>query len=139
MIKREFKRLTRYYYFDKYGDVIREFNTFKVINGKFEKIEWKRNNSKKKQILTILVSFSIFVAVFVGLIAMINFYLSKLDIIEHNQKQVFYQVESEIDKFWKIYKLASYVKLIIQRYKIIKNIVDTNTNISGILVLNKME
>ena len=99
----------------------------------------KKETTLKKQILTILVSFSIFVAVFVGLIAMINFYLSKLDIIEHNQKQVLYQVESEIDKFiGKIYKLASYVKTnYTQDTKLLKNIVDTNTNISGILVLNK--
>jgi len=32
----------------------------------------KKETTLKKQILTILVSFSIFVAVFVGLIAMIN-------------------------------------------------------------------
>lgn len=39
LIKREFKGLQDTIIFDKYGDVIREFNTFKVINGKFEKIE----------------------------------------------------------------------------------------------------
>ena len=30
---------------------------------------------------------------------MVNFYLSKLNIIQHNQKQVLYQIESEMDKF----------------------------------------
>ena len=39
LIKKEFKGLQDTIIFDKYGDVIREFNTFKVINGKFEKVE----------------------------------------------------------------------------------------------------
>ena len=99
----------------------------------------KKETSLKKQILTILVTFCVFVAVFVGLISMVNFYLSKLNIIEHNQKQVLYQVESEIDKFLvKIYKIAAYVKSNYSKdTNLLKNIVDTNTNISSILVLNK--
>ena len=39
LIKKEFKGLQDTIIFDQYGDVIREFNTFKVTNGKFEKIE----------------------------------------------------------------------------------------------------
>ncbi|MFA6741759.1 MAG: ABC transporter substrate-binding protein [Arcobacteraceae bacterium] len=39
LIKKEFKGLQDIIIFDKYGDVIRKFNTFKVINGKFEKVE----------------------------------------------------------------------------------------------------
>ena len=39
LIRKEFKGLQDTIIFDKYGDVIRQFNTFKVINGKFEKIE----------------------------------------------------------------------------------------------------
>ncbi len=39
LIKKEFKGLQDTIIFDQYGDVIREFNTFKVINGKFEKVE----------------------------------------------------------------------------------------------------
>lgn len=39
LIKKEFKGLQDTIVFDKYGDVIRQFNTFKVINGKFEKVE----------------------------------------------------------------------------------------------------
>ena len=58
-----------------------------------------KEKSLKKQILVILISFSIFIAISVGLIAMVNFYLSKLNIIEHNQKQILYQIESEMDKF----------------------------------------
>ena len=71
----------------------------------------KKEKSLKKQILIILISFSIFIAISIGLIAMVNFYLSKLNIIQHNQKQVLYQIESEMDKFLsKIYKIAFYVK-----------------------------
>ena len=39
LIKKEFKGLQDTIIFDKYGDVVRKFNTFKVINGKFEKVE----------------------------------------------------------------------------------------------------
>ena len=39
LIKKEFKGLQDTIIFDKYGDVIRQFNTFKVVNGKFEKIQ----------------------------------------------------------------------------------------------------
>lgn len=39
LIKKEFKGLQDTIIFDKYGDVVRGFNTFKVINGKFEKVE----------------------------------------------------------------------------------------------------
>jgi len=57
-----------------------------------------KEKSLKKQILVILISFSIFIAISVGLIAMVNFYLSKLNIIEHNQKQILYQIESVMGK-----------------------------------------
>ena len=42
LIKKEFKGLQDIIIFDQYGDVIRKFNTFKVVNGKFEIIEWKK-------------------------------------------------------------------------------------------------
>ena len=71
----------------------------------------KKEKSLKKQILVILISFSIFIAISVGFIAMGSFYFSKLNIIEHNQKQILFQIESEMDKFLlKIYKISSYIK-----------------------------
>lgn len=99
----------------------------------------KKEISLKKQILIILISFSIFIAVSVGFISMINFYFSKLNIIEHNQKQILFQIESEIDKFLsKIYKISHYIKNNYnENSNLLKNIVDTNTNISSILVLSK--
>ena len=39
LIKKEFKGLQDIIIFDQYGDVIRKFDTFKVVNGKFEKIQ----------------------------------------------------------------------------------------------------
>lgn len=36
---KEFKGLQDTIIFDDYGDVVREFNTFKVVNGKFEKVK----------------------------------------------------------------------------------------------------
>ena len=99
----------------------------------------KKETSLKKHILIILISFSIFIAVSVGLISMANFYFTKLDIIQHNQKQNLYQIESEIDKFlFKIYKISYYIKHnYYENSNLLKNIVDTNSNISGILILNK--
>lgn len=99
----------------------------------------KKVKSLKKEILIILISFSVFITIAIGLISMINFYFSKLTIIEHNQKQTLFQVESEVNKFLtQIYKLSAYLK---NNYKedfnLLKNIVDTNTNISSILILNK--
>jgi signal transduction histidine kinase/HAMP domain-containing protein len=99
----------------------------------------KKEASLKKHILIILISFSIFIAISVGLISMINFYYSKLNIIEHNQKQILFQIESEMDNFLsKIYLISFYIKNNYnQNNNLLKNIVDTNANISGILVLNK--
>lgn len=99
----------------------------------------KKSTSLKKQILIILISFSIFTAVSVGFITMINFYFSKLNIIQHNQKQILFQIESEMDKFLlKIYKLSSYIKSNYhENNSLLKNIVDTNSNISSILILDK--
>ena len=53
----------------------------------------------KKHILIILISFSIFIAVSVGLISMVNFYLTKLDIIEHNQNKFYTKLNQKMDKF----------------------------------------
>ena len=99
----------------------------------------RKEKSLKREILVILISFSIFIAISVGFIAMLNFYFSKLNIIEHNQKQILYQIESEMDKFLsKIYKISSYIKNNYnQDSNLLKNIVNTNTNISSILVLSK--
>jgi PAS domain S-box-containing protein len=99
----------------------------------------KKENSLKKEILLIFISFSVFITIAIGIISMVNFYYSKLTIIKHNQKQILFQIESEINNFLEqIYTLSFYLK---DNYKensnLLKNIVDTNINISSILVLNK--
>jgi len=95
--------------------------------------------SLKKEILFILISFSIFIAIFIGLIAMTNFYHSKINVVEHNQKQILYQIESEVNKFLtQINNLSIYIRNnYSQDNNLLKYIVDTNINVSSILVLDK--
>lgn len=97
--------------------------------------------SLKKEILYVLIFFSIVITVCIGLISLSNSYFSKLSVVEYNQKQVLNQVESEVNKYLlNIYSLSAYLK---DNYSyeeddtLLKNIVDTNTNISSILVLDK--
>lgn len=60
--------------------------------------------------------------------------------MQYNQKQVLNQVESEVNKYLlEIYRLSHYLKdnyLYEKDNYLLKNIVDTNTNISSILVLD---
>ncbi len=100
----------------------------------------KSEKSLKKDILSILIYFSIFITVIISFISLINFYYSKLTIVEHNQKQLLYHIESEVNKYLsKIYDLSIYLK---ENYKdtnnsVLKSIVDTNKNISSILILDE--
>ncbi len=98
----------------------------------------RKEKSLKKEILLTLISFSIFISISIGFISMINFYLSKLTIIEHNQKQTIYQVESEVNKFLtQIYNLSTYIQHNYnENSSLLKNIVDTNDNVSSILILS---
>ncbi|MGE0052510.1 MAG: hypothetical protein AB7S49_13400, partial [Arcobacter sp.] len=89
----------------------------------------KKEISLKKHIQNILISFSIFITIAISLLSIINFYFSKLTIIEHNQKQILFQIESEVKKFLtQIYNISLYIK---NNYKdnnsLLKNIVETNT------------
>ena len=71
----------------------------------------KNEKSLKKDILNILISFSIFITIFISCASMVNFYFSKLTIVEHNQKQILYHIESEVNKYLsKIYDLSIYLK-----------------------------
>jgi len=98
----------------------------------------KKTRSLKKEILQILILFSVFIAISIGLISMFNFYFSKLSIVEYNQRQILHQVESEVNKsLSQIYKLATYLKNNYKDNNLLKNIVDTNSNISSILILDK--
>ena len=98
----------------------------------------KNEKSLKKEILSLLISFSVFITIVLGFISVINFYFSKLTIIEHNQKQILLQVESEANKFLnQIYNLSNYLKENYEKNStLLRNIVDTNPNISSILILD---
>ena len=99
-----------------------------------------KSKSLKKEILVTLLSFIIFIGVSIGVISLGNFYFSKLSIIEHNQRQTLTQIEKEINKFLtQIYSLSNYLKYNYtpNNVNLLKNIVDTNNNISSIIILNK--
>ena len=98
-----------------------------------------KTKSLKKEILSILIYFSIFISSIVGIISMVNFYYSKLSNVEHNQKQILKQVESEVNKFLKnIYNISDYLQSNYSKdSNLLRNIVDTNNNITSILILNK--
>ena len=97
-----------------------------------------KSKSLKREILQLLIVFSIVVIVCVGAISMQTLYSSKLGIINHNQNQVLTQVEHEVNNFLeKTSSLAKYISLNYEEDKsLIKNIVNTNANISSILILN---
>ena len=99
-----------------------------------------KSKSLKKEILVTLLSFIIFIGTSIGFISLANFYFSKLNIIEHNQRQTLTQIEKEINKFLtQIYSLSNYLKYNYtpNNINLLKNIVDTNNNISSIIILNK--
>ena len=98
-----------------------------------------KSKSLKREILQLLIVFSVVVIISVGVISMQSLYNSKLGIINHNQNQVLTQVEHEVNKFLdKTSKLADYIATHYEEDKsLIKNIVDTNANISSILILNR--
>jgi len=97
-----------------------------------------KSKSLKREILQLLILFSIVVTISIGAISLKSLYSSKLDIINHNQNQVLIQVENEVNKFLeKISKLGEYIGSNYDKdHNLIKTVVDTNVNVSSILVLN---
>ncbi|XPV69411.1 MAG: ATP-binding protein [Halarcobacter sp.] len=97
------------------------------------------NRNLKKQILFLLIFFTITVTIIIGALSIINIYNSKIDIIKHNQnlvlKQVLYEIDSQLKK---IEKVSLYIS---ENYflneNILKNIVEVKSDISTIMVLNK--
>ncbi|PLY08172.1 MAG: hypothetical protein C0625_03015 [Arcobacter sp.] len=98
-----------------------------------------KNKSLKKEIQKLIIVFSIFVIVVIGIIAIVNQYNSKIKEIKHNQNLVLKQVEEEINNLTlKIEFVANYISNNYPGNKdLLKNVVDTNLNISSILVLSK--
>ena len=99
----------------------------------------KKVKSLKKQILQLLILFSISVVIVFGIISISNLYTSKIEIIKHNQNVALRQVTKEVQNLTSdIENIAHYISDNYSSYNsLLKNIVETNKNISSILILNK--
>ena len=110
------------------------------MNERWKVYEHKMNKkSLKKEIQQFLIIFSIFVIVVIGIIAIVNQYNSKIKEIKNNQNSVLDQVNEEINDFiLKTEIISGYISFSYStNSSLLKNIVDTNFNISSILILNK--
>jgi len=96
----------------------------------------KRN--LKKQILALLIFFSITVTIVIGILSVINIYNTKIEIIKHNQNIVLKQVAKSIDK--QLEKIETVAEYIANNYfymdYILKNIIEIKSDISTILILD---
>ena len=97
----------------------------------------KKVKSLKKQILQLLILFSISVVIVFGIISISNLYTSKIEIIKHNQNVALRQVTKEVQNLTSdIENIAHYISDNYSSYNsLLKNIVETNKNISSILIL----
>ncbi|RXJ89673.1 hypothetical protein CRV01_07295 [Arcobacter sp. CECT 8983] len=95
--------------------------------------------SLKKEILQLLVLFSISVIIIVGILTIWKLYNSKIEIIKHNQNLVLKQVSIEVEQILQeIEDISLYIsENYSYNYLVLKNIVETNKNISSILILDK--
>ncbi|WP_072681474.1 ATP-binding protein [Arcobacter sp. LA11] len=99
----------------------------------------KKVKSLKKQILQLLIFFSISVIIIFGAISILNLYNSKIEIIKHNQNVALKQVSKEVQNLnLDIENIADYIS---NNYSfsgnLLKNVVETNQNISSILILDR--
>ncbi|AXH12979.1 ATP-binding protein [Halarcobacter bivalviorum] len=94
--------------------------------------------SLKKEILQLLVLFSISVIVIIGILTIWKLYDSKIEIIKYNQNLILKQVDKEVEKLLSdIENIALYIsENYSYNYLLLKNIVETNNNISSILILD---
>ncbi len=97
--------------------------------------------SLKKEILQLLIIFSIVVIVLIGSLSILNQYSAKIETTKHNQNLVLKQVSKEVEKLINsIETISVYLSKNYEMNKnLLKNIVETNKNISSILILNKKE
>ena len=99
----------------------------------------KKRYSLKKLILYFLITFSIVMPIVIGIIVSFNFYNENINTLKHNQKQILKQITIETQELLeKIDSVSKYIS----RYhgddiSILKNIVETNDNITSILILDK--
>ncbi len=98
-----------------------------------------KKKSFKQAIFQLLIILIIVVVTVIGLIFIYNLYNNKVSTLEHNQTQVLKQVEFESNNLLKeidaiAYYLDTHYEL---EQNILKNIVETNANISSIMILDK--
>lgn len=100
-----------------------------------------KNRSLKKQIEIFLVLFIMTMIVTVGTLSIISIYNSKTELIKYNQKLILEQVNNKIDST--VNKIDYLGKYISKKYTqensqiALESILDTNKEISTILILNK--
>ncbi len=94
--------------------------------------------SFKQSIFQLLIILIIVVVTVIGLIFIYNLYTNKVNTLEHNQTQVLKQVEFESNNLLKgITSIAQYLDTHYNpKENILKYIVETNVNISSILILD---
>ncbi|RXJ99454.1 hypothetical protein CRU98_05360 [Arcobacter sp. CECT 8986] len=95
--------------------------------------------SLKNTISTLILFSIVMVSIIIGVMSMISFHDIKIKSVEHSQQQVIKQVKSQAKNLLhKIEKVANYA---IKNYKnddnLLKNIVELNSDISSILILDK--
>ncbi|RXJ75598.1 hypothetical protein CRV03_12630 [Arcobacter sp. F155] len=95
--------------------------------------------SLKREILQLLVLFSISVIIIVGILTIWKLYSSKVEIINHNQNLILKQVGKEVEQLLQdIEDISIYVsENYSYNYMVLKNLVETNKSISSILVLDE--
>ncbi|AXX93002.1 hypothetical protein CPU12_07275 [Malaciobacter molluscorum LMG 25693] len=95
--------------------------------------------SLKNTISTLVLFSIIMVSIIIGIISIISFNDMKINSVKHSQQQVIKQVKSQANHLLnKIEKISNYI---IKNYKVgdtlLKNVVELNSDISSILILNK--
>ena len=97
----------------------------------------KIKKSLKKDILHLLLYFSISVIIIIGTLSIISQYKSKIIDIEYYQNLVLKQVSSQVELLISdIEEIAVYLSLEYKNHHTLKDIVKSNKNISTILILD---
>lgn len=95
-------------------------------------------NSLKKEILYVFIYLPIIILFLISIMSIRNLYLSKLESVQNNQKQILVQVKLKINEL--VNEIENTAKYIKNNYSwddgLLKDIVDINKKISGILILD---
>ena len=99
-----------------------------------------KDKSLKKQILLVLIFFTISVIVVIGILSVVNIYNSKIDLIRFNQNLVLKQVNTKVDSLVnQVENISNYIRKNYFSDKdefSLKNIIDISNDISSVLILD---